>query len=125
MPVWRWVGFLDYLFNAYLLEGAAISVGLTAGSLLCGLVIGLGIAVLRLSGRRALAAFAAFYCWVFRGTPLLVQLLVIYTGLPLLGIRFSVWEAALIGISMNEGAYLSEILRAGILSVPKGQREAA
>ncbi|MFC7475283.1 amino acid ABC transporter permease [Dankookia sp. GCM10030260] len=125
MQVWRWDGFLDYLFNAYLLEGALISVALTAGSLVCGLVIGLGIAVLRLSGNAVLRGFAVFYCWIFRGTPLLVQLLVIYTGLPLFGLRFSVWEAALIGISLNEAAYLSEILRAGIQSVPKGQREAA
>jgi len=68
---------------------------------------------------------AAFYCWIFRGTPLLVQLLIIYTGLPLFGIRFSVTQAALLGLSLNEAAYLSEIVRAGILSVAKGQREAA
>jgi len=125
VTIWRWDGFFDYLFNAYLLEGALISVGLTAGSLVCGLILGIGIAVMRLSGRRVLSGVAQVYCWFFRGTPLLVQLLIIYTGLPLFGIRFSVWEAALIGISLNEGAYLSEIVRAGILSVPKGQREAA
>jgi polar amino acid transport system permease protein len=125
MQIWRWDGFFDSLFNAYLLEGAIISVGLTAGSLVFGLVIGIALALMRLSGHRALSGFAAFYCWFFRGTPLLVQLLMIYTGLPLIGIRFDVWEAALIGISLNEGAYLSEIVRAGILSVAKGQREAA
>ncbi|MBL6456387.1 amino acid ABC transporter permease [Belnapia sp. T6] len=125
MTVWRWDGFLDYLFNRYLLEGAAISVALTAAALVCGLLIGLGIAVLRLSANRVLRGLAGFYCWIFRGTPLLVQLLVIYTGLPLFGLRFSVWEAALLGLSLNEAAYLSEILRAGILAVPKGQREAA
>ncbi|WP_149539895.1 amino acid ABC transporter permease [Siccirubricoccus phaeus] len=125
MQIWRWDGFLDYLFNGYLLEGAAISVALTVGALVFGLLLGIALAVLRLSGHRALSGFAALYCWLFRGTPLLVQLLVIYTGLPLIGIRFSVWEAALIGMSLNEGAYLSEIVRAGILAVPKGQREAA
>jgi polar amino acid transport system permease protein len=88
-------------------------------------MIGIALALMRLSGSRVLSGFAAFYCWFFRGTPLLVQLLMIYTGLPLIGIRFDVWEAALIGISLNEGAYLSEIVRAGIISVPKGQREAA
>jgi polar amino acid transport system permease protein len=72
-----------------------------------------------------LSGVAAFYCWVFRGTPLLVQLLIIYTGLPLFGIRFSVLEAALLGLSLNEGAYLSEIVRSGIMSVQKGQGEAA
>lgn len=125
MQVWRWDGFLDYLFNTYLLEGAAISVALTAASLVCGLILGIGLALMRLSGRRWVSMIAATYCWLFRGTPLLVQLLVIYTGLPLLGLRFSVWEAALLGLSLNEGAYLSETVRAGILSVQKGQREAA
>ncbi|RAI57394.1 amino acid ABC transporter permease [Roseicella frigidaeris] len=125
MQAWRWDGFLDYLFNGYLLHGAAISVALTAGSLACGLLFGVLVALMRLSGRRLLSWPAQFYCWLFRGTPLLVQLLILYTGLPLLGIRFSVWEAALIGLSLNEGAYLSEIVRAGILSVPRGQREAA
>nr|WP_256476435.1 amino acid ABC transporter permease [Siccirubricoccus soli] len=107
------------------MEGAAISVALTVGALGFGLMLGIALAVLRLSGNRVLSGFAALYCWLFRGTPLLVQLLVIYTGLPLFGIRFSVWEAALIGMSLNEGAYLSEIVRAGILAVPKGQRETA
>ncbi len=125
MTIWRWDGFFDYLFNAYLLEGAAISVALTIGALIFGLLIGVGIAMMRLAPNRLLTGFAHVYCWIFRGTPLLVQLLIIYTGLPLLGIRFSVWEAALIGLSLNEGAYLSEIVRAGIISVPKGQREAA
>ncbi len=125
MQVWHWDGFFDYLLNAYLLEGAIISVVLTVASLACGLVIGVGIAVMRLSGRPVLAGFAHAYCWLFRGTPLLVQLLVIYTGLPLLGLKFSVWQAALLGLSLNEGAYLSETVRAGIMSVAKGQREAA
>jgi polar amino acid transport system permease protein len=125
MQAWHWDGFFDYLFNAYLLEGAIISVVLTVASLVCGLVIGVGIAVMRLSGRPVLAGFAHGYCWLFRGTPLLVQLLIIYTGLPLLGLKFSVWQAALLGLSLNEGAYLSETVRAGIMSVAKGQREAA
>jgi polar amino acid transport system permease protein len=125
MQIWRWDGFFDSLLNTYLLEGAILSIALTAGSLVCGLVIGIGLALMRLSGNRWFSGFAAFYCWLFRGTPLLIQLLLIYTGLPLLGLRFDVWEAALIGISLNEGAYLSEIVRAGIMSVAKGQQEAA
>jgi polar amino acid transport system permease protein len=125
VQVWSWSGFYDYLFNAYLLEGAVTTLWLTVASLAAGLVIGIGIALMRLSGNRALSGVAAFYCWIFRGTPLLVQLLIIYTGLPLFGIRFSVTQAALLGLSLNEAAYLSEIVRAGILSVAKGQREAA
>lgn len=93
-------------------------------SLACGLVLGVVLALMRLSRNRVLSGFAAAYCWLFRGTPLLVQLLIIYTGLPLFGVRFSVTEAALLGLSLNEAAYLSEIVRAGILAVGKGQKEA-
>ncbi len=86
--------FFDSPLNPYLLEGAIISIGLTIGSLLIGLLIGVGIALMRLSGKRILSFIAVFYCWFFRGTPLLVQLLITYTGLPLIGLRFDVWEAA-------------------------------
>src|SRR5262249_26500280 len=66
-----------------------------------------------------------FYIWLMRGTPLLVQLIIIYTGLPQLGIRLTVIQSALIGLGLNEGAYLAEIIRAGVLSVPRGQFDAA
>ncbi|EFH10650.1 amino acid ABC transporter permease [Pseudoroseomonas cervicalis] len=125
MRIWSWEGFFGYLTNPYLLEGALLSIGLTAGALVCGLALGIALALLRLSGNRWLAGGAATYCWLFRGTPLLVQLLVIYTALPLFGLRLSVPAAALLGLSLNEAAYLSETVRAGIQAVPKGQREAA
>ncbi len=124
MKVWDWQGFFDYLLNPFLLEGAITTLWLTAASLTAGLLLGIGVALMRLSGNRVLAGLAGVYCWVFRGTPLLVQLLIIYTGLPLFGLRLSVIEAALLGLSLNEAAYLSEIVRAGISAVPRGQREA-
>jgi len=125
MQVWSWNGFFDYLANPFLAYGALVTIGLTAAALFFGLILGIVIALMRLSGGPVLAAIAAFYCWVFRGTPLLVQLLIIYTGLPLFGVRFSVLEAALLGLSLNEAAYLSEIVRSGVMSVQKGQTEAA
>ncbi|MEI6162627.1 MAG: amino acid ABC transporter permease [Roseococcus sp.] len=125
MQVWSWSGFFDYLTNAYLFEGALVSLGLTAASLSLGLMGGIGIALLRMSGGKAGYGFAVTYCWFFRGTPLLVQLLMIYTALPLFGIRLSVIEATLLGLALNESAYLSETVRAGILAVPRGQNEAA
>ena len=125
MQIWSWSGFFDYLLNPFLLEGAITTLWLTAASLSAGLLLGIGLAVMRLSGNPALSGIAAFYCWVFRGTPLLVQLLIIYTGLPLFGLRFSVVQAALLGLALNEAAYLSETVRAGILAVARGQREAA
>ncbi len=125
MQIWSWSGFFDYLTNPFLAYGALVTVGLTVASLTIGLILGIMLALMRLSGGRVLPRIAAFYCWIFRGTPLLVQLLIIYTGLPLFGLRFSVLEAALIGLSLNEAAYLSETVRGGIMAVQKGQGEAA
>ncbi|SJZ87274.1 amino acid ABC transporter membrane protein, PAAT family (TC 3.A.1.3.-) [Enhydrobacter aerosaccus] len=126
MKVWNWDGFWSYFTNLYLLEGALWTIGLTITTLFFGSLLGLGLAVMRLNKRRWLSYTAQTYVWMFRGTPLLVQLIIIYTGLPQLGlIRFSVVEAAVLGLALNEAAYLSEILRGGILSVPRGQSEAA
>jgi polar amino acid transport system permease protein len=126
VKVWNWEGFWGYFTNLYLLEGALWTIGLTISTLILGGMIGLLLAVMRLSKDKALSRTAEVYVWIFRGTPLLVQLIIIYTGLPQLGlVRFSVIEAAVIGLALNEAAYLSEILRGGILSVAKGQTEAA
>ena len=126
MKVWNWEGFWGYFTNLYLLEGALWTIGLTISTLILGGMIGLLLAVMRLARHKALSRTAEVYVWIFRGTPLLVQLIIIYTGLPQLGlVRFSVIEAAVIGLALNEAAYLSEILRGGILSVAKGQTEAA
>ena len=111
MKVWNWEGFWSYFTNLYLLEGALWTIGLTLSTLVLGGLIGLGLAVMRLSKHKALSRTAQAYIWIFRGTPRLV--------------RFSVLEAAVIGLALNEAAYLSEILRGGILSVAKGQTEAA
>jgi polar amino acid transport system permease protein len=126
MKVWHWDGFWGYFTNLYLLGGALWTIGLTINTLVFGFLLGLGLAVMRLSGKKWLSRIAETYIWLFRGTPLLVQLIIIYTGLPQLGlIKFSVIESALIGLALNEAAYLSEILRGGILAVAKGQTEAA
>ena len=126
MKVWNWEGFWGYFTNLYLLEGALWTIGLTVSTLILGGMIGLLLAVMRLSKHKALSRTAEVYVWIFRGTPLLVQLIIIYTGLPQLGlVRFTVLESAVIGLALNEAAYLSEILRGGILSVAKGQTEAA
>lgn len=92
-------------------------------------VLGLALAILtalaRLSRSRWLKSIAWFYVWVFRGTPLLVQLFIIFYGLPYLGLTLSSWTSAIIGFTLNVGAYASETIRASILSVQKGQWEAA
>jgi len=126
MRVWNWEGFFSYFLNPYLLEGALVTLLLTVSTLLLGFMLGIGLTLLRMSGSKALDRLAQSYVWIFRGTPLLVQLIIIYTGLPQLGlVRLSVFESAILGLALNEAAYLSEILRGGILSVARGQRDAA
>jgi polar amino acid transport system permease protein len=122
---WSWSGFTDYLFNPYLLSGAVTTLWLTLAAIAGGLLVGCALALARLSSRRWLNAPAHFYIWVFRGTPLLVQLIIIYTGLPQMGLKLSVIESALLGLILNEAAYLAEIVRGGIQSIPVGQTNAA
>ena len=89
-----------------------------------GLLIALLIALMRLSRNPVFSAVARGYISVIRGTPLLVQLFVIFYGLPSIGITISPWPSAIIAFSLNVGGYAAEVIRASILSVPKGQWEA-
>ena len=89
-----------------------------------GLVLALGVALMRLSRNRVLSAIARFYVSVIRGTPLLVQLFVIFYGLPAIGVVIDPWPSAIAAFSLNVGGYAAEVIRAAILSVPKGQWEA-
>jgi polar amino acid transport system permease protein len=116
---------VDYFFNYFLLKGVLVTIGLTVAAVVGGLILGMGLALLRMSANRALSGFAKFYIWFFRGTPLLIQLVVIYSGLPQLGIKFNVITCALVGLILNEAAYLAEIVRSGFMAVSAGQREAA
>lgn len=124
MRGWDWAGFFEYLTNTYLLLGAVTTLWLTAVSITAGLLLGFLLAVLRRGGG-VLTWPARGYVWIFRGTPLLVQLIIIYTGLPQVGVKLSVVQSAVLGLSLNEAAYLSEIVRAGLDAVPRGQIDAA
>ena len=107
MKVWNWEGFWSYFTNLYLLEGALWTIGLTLSTLVLGGLLGLLLAVMRLSKHKALSRTAQTYVWIFRGTPLLVQLIIIYTGLPQLGlVRFSVLESAILGLARAHRAAL-------------------
>lgn len=101
------------------------TIPLALASFALGLVIAIAIALLRLSGNAVLSGIARFYVSVIRGTPLLVQLFVIFYGLPSMGVVIDPWPAAIVALSLNVGGYAAEIVRAAILSVPKGQWEAA
>jgi len=108
-----------------LLKGAYYTLLITAVSMTFGLIIGLLVALARITGNKVLSGLARFYVSVIRGTPLLVQIFIIYYGLPDVGITFEPLTAAFISLSINIGAYLSETFRGAIISIPKGQMEAA
>jgi ectoine/hydroxyectoine ABC transporter permease protein EhuD len=108
----------------YLAWGTVMTVAVSVVSMAIALAIGLVLALMRLSRSRALQLVAGAYVEVIRGTPLLVQLFIIYYGLPQYGIRLTAFTAGVIGLGMNYGAYVAEVYRAGILSVDKGQWEA-
>lgn len=104
---------------------AKVTIPLTLISFACGLAIAMVTAIARLSGIKILRLIFGAYVWIFRGTPLLVQLFIVFYGLPAVGVTLETWTAAVIAFSLNVGAYASESVRASILSVPRGQWEAA
>ena len=117
--------FAHYLTNFYLLVGVLVTVALTVVPMALGLPLALALALARRSGIGPLSGFARFYVWIFRGTPLLVQLVIVFTALPQFGIKFGVWTSAILALTLNEAAYLSEIVRSGFAGVPRGQSDAA
>ncbi|MCW2134645.1 amino acid ABC transporter membrane protein, PAAT family [Arthrobacter sp. VKM Ac-2550] len=100
------------------------TIPLSLASFFLGLVLALIVALMRLSGNKVISAIARGYVSVIRGTPLLVQLFVIFYGLPSIGVVIDPWPSAIIAFSLNVGGYAAEVIRAAILSVPKGQWEA-
>lgn len=143
-PNLQWDVVASYMLNADILRGLLRTLELTALSMVIGIVIGIVTAVMRLSPIKVLSGTAWAYVWFFRGTPLLVQIIFWFNlsalfsrleiGIPLIGPVFfsgdtnaliTPFVAALLGLALNEGAYMSEIVRAGIQSVDQGQDEAA
>ncbi|MCF6390356.1 ABC transporter permease subunit [Mycobacterium sp. MBM] len=115
------------LDNLWPLAKAALTmtIPLTIISFVIGLVIALAVALARLSSNMVLSNVARFYISIIRGTPLLVQLFIVFYALPEFGVRIDPFPAAVIAFSLNVGGYAAEIIRSAILSVPKGQWEAA
>jgi cystine transport system permease protein len=109
-----------------IVKGAVIgTIPVALASFVLGLALGLLVALMRLSRVSAVSGLARAYVSVIRGTPLLVQLFVIFYGLPSVGLTISPWPSAIIAFSLNVGGYAAEVIRAAIQSVPKGQWEAA
>lgn len=109
----------------FLLKGAVATLELSLGGMVIGLFIGLGIGLLRLSHWRLPRLLASLYVSFIRGTPLLVQLFILYYGLAEFGLRLDPIPAAIIGFSLNVGGYTAEVFRAAISAIDRGQWEAA
>jgi polar amino acid transport system permease protein len=139
---WSTVG--DYLFSHRIIHGLLLTLVLTVVSMAIGILLGVVIAVMRLSPNPLVSGFGGFYVWLLRGTPVLVQILFWFfisalyptfsIGIPFGGPEFfdfgansviTPFVAAILALGLNEGAYMAEIVRAGILSVDEGQGEAA
>jgi polar amino acid transport system permease protein len=109
----------------FLLRGLQWTLILSAAGFICGIFAGLGVALLRTSGIRIFERITAGYIALFQGTPLLMQLFVVYYGLALYGVRLEAWMAVAVGFTLHASAYLGEIWRGAIEAVPRGQVEAA
>ena len=118
-----WQLFLDS-FPKILLPGLTATIPLTIISFSLALVIAVVAALVQFANIQGFKQIARFYIWIFRGTPLLVQLFVVFFGLSRVGIVLDPFPAAVIVFSLNEGAYCAETIRAALESVPKGQLEA-
>jgi polar amino acid transport system permease protein len=141
---YQWSVVRHYLFDSSILHGVRITIELTVISMVLGIVIGVVLAIMRLSPNPIVSGSSWLYIWFFRGTPLLVQVLFWGTAIqalyPRIGVvipfgptlvsensvqLISIFTAAILALSLNEGAYMAEIVRAGILAVDEGQHEAA
>ncbi|HCF7727833.1 TPA: amino acid ABC transporter permease [Pseudomonas aeruginosa] len=108
----------------FLLQGAMYTVLFAAVSMVLGLILGFSVAVVRVTKVPVVSQIAAAYVSAFRGTPLLVQIFVLYYGLPSVGIEFTPVTAGILALTLNVAAYLSESMRGAILGIDKGQWEA-
>ena len=117
-----------YLLSRYLpmfLEGMKTTAAVSAFGFVLAFGIGLSGAAARQSNSRILAAIAGGYVEIIRNTPMLLQVFIIYFGLPSIVLKFSNYQAAIIALGISGGGYLIEIFRSGFAAIPRGQREAA
>lgn len=142
-PQYEWNVVFQYLFSPLVLTGLGLTIWLTVIAMVLGIIISVIVAVMRMSEKSWLRAPASLYLWFFRGTPLLVQLIFwynlaflyprVYIAIPGGSVLFDAstndlitpMTAAILGLALNEGAYMAEIVRSGIISVDSGQKEAA
>jgi polar amino acid transport system permease protein len=116
---------VEYFVSPRFVWGASLTLWITIVSLFFGILVGLLIALLQESKKRYLNAFAIGYLWLFRGTPVLFQIIFVFNVLPQFGITLSNFWSGVVALAMNEGAYMAEIVRSGLQAVGRGQRTAA
>lgn len=136
-PNFGWPVVAQYFFDPTVMQGLSVTLGLTVVAMIIGVALGLILAIARMSQDRLASSLAGLFIWFFRGTPLLVQLIFWYnmsTLFPRISIGIASWNtndlitpltAAIVGLALNEAAYMAEIIRGGLLSVDKGQAETA
>ena len=125
--MFRWDIVWQFFFSSFIFQAAWTTLWISVVAQTCGVILGLFIALMRMSRFSILSRPAGAYIWFFRGSPLLVQVLLLWDGLPRIvpGLLLPGWAVIVIAFSLNEGAYMAEITRAGITSVDPGQMEAA
>src|SRR5437667_1810555 len=125
--MFRWDIFWQFLFSGFFIQAAWTTLWISVTAQAAGIMIGLFIALMRMSRFPLLSGLAGAYIWFFRGSPLLVQVLLLWDGLPKLvpNLLLPDYAVVLVAFSLNETAYMAEIIRAGITSVDPGQTEAA
>lgn len=120
----RLINILTTSFLKILIPGIKVTIPLTALAFLVSLILGFILAVVQVANIKLLREISKFYIWVFRGTPLIVQLFIIFFGMPSIGIMVDAFPAAVMAFGMNLAAYNAETIRAALLAVDDGQKEA-
>lgn len=116
---------VDYVLSSRFFDAALMTLGISAASLFFGMLVGLLLAMMQEARFAAARWFAILYLWLFRGTPVLFQLIFVFNVLPVFGIVMPGFTCAVLALALNEGAYMAEIMRSGIRAVNRGQRLAA
>lgn len=122
---WSWEHYFEFLFSDYMLKGVYTTLWLSVVAMVLGCSLGVIVAFMKMSKRWPVRQAAVTYIWLWRGTPLLVQMVIIYTVLPQVGLKLGVIESAIIALMLHEAAYFAEIVRSGVISVGKGQEDAS
>ena len=121
----RLIGIIVSSFTKILIPGIKVTIPLTLLSFALSLVLGLFLAIVQVANIKLLKQISIIYIWIFRGTPLIVQLFIIFFGFPSIGIMIDAFPAAVLAFGLNLAAYNAEVFRSAILAIPNGQLEAS